>query len=170
MRLTSIAAVQAALRARVLLSGAFGASLMVAFAGCTAPVHTSAPCMPPAYTLDSPAVAPGETLRISAPAATCNPGYGKEAQVRIEVVNDRQQVVLTELAPMSDAGAFTHDLRIPGGTEPGAYGITALPDELDWCDDTGRNNRLGGTGIGIEGFAAARASCAVPRLGFQVTP
>jgi hypothetical protein len=123
----------------VLLSGAFGAGLVVTVAGYAAPVPTSVPCMPPAYTLDSPVSAPGGTLGISAPGATCNPGYGKDAVVRIELVENRQQDVLTELAPMSDAGAFTYDLRLPGGTKPGAYGITA------------------------------RASCAAPRIGFQVT-
>lgn len=168
-RRTSIAAVQAARCARVLLSGAFGAGLVLAVAGCAAPIHTSDPCMPPAYTLESPVAAPGETLGISAPGATCNPGYGKDAQVRIELVDNQQQVVSTELAPMSDDGAFTHDLRIPGGTTPGSYGITAIPDGMDWCDDTGRDNRLCVADLGVNGISAARASCAVPRIGFQVT-
>lgn len=142
--------------------------MLLAVAGCIAPIHTSTPCMPPAYTLDSPVVAPSETLGMSAPDATCNPRYGKDARVRIDLVDARQQVVLTELAPMSDAGSFAFDLRIPGGTKPGAYGITAMPNGLDWCDDTGSNNRLGGADTGIEGVAAARASCAMPRVGFRV--
>ncbi len=124
--------------------------------------------MPPAYTLDSPVVAPGGTLGISAPDATCNPGYGEDAKICIELVDDFQHVVTTELAPMSDAGSFTHGLRIPIGTKPGAYAITAMPDGVEWCDDTGRNNRLDGAAIGVNGMSTARASCAAPRVGFQV--
>ena len=157
--------------ARVLLSAACGAGLLAA-AGCTAPIHTvplhtSAPCMPPAYTLDATAVAPGQTLGISAPAATCNPSYGKDARVGIELVDDRQQVVLSTLAPMADDGSFAFDLRIPEGTTPGAYGIIAMPYGLDWCDDTGSNNRL--DGAEAPGWSAVRVSCAQPRVGFQVT-
>lgn len=70
---------------------------------------------------------------------------------------------------MSDAGTFAYALRIPDGTTPGDYGITAMPDGLDWCDDTGKNNRLDSAAIGIEGIAAVRASCAIPRVGFHIT-
>ncbi|RAX48741.1 hypothetical protein DQ353_13500 [Arthrobacter sp. AQ5-05] len=142
--------------------------MLPAVAGCTAPINTSTSCMPPACTRDSPVVAPGETLGISAPDALCNPGHGEDALVRVELVDARQQVLPTRLAPMSDAGSFAIGLRVPAGTTPGAYGIAGMPDRLDSCGDTGRNNRLGSAGTGIEGSAQARASWAMPRVGFRV--
>ena len=70
---------------------------------------------------------------------------------------------------MSDAGSFTYGLRIPDGTKPGDYGITALPNGLDWCDDTGQNNRVDSAENGFEGTAVVRASCAIPRVGLHIT-
>ena len=70
---------------------------------------------------------------------------------------------------MSDAGSFAYGLLIPEGTKPGDYGITAMPDGLDWCDDTGQNNRLDSAEKGVEGTAAVRASCGIPRVGFHIT-
>lgn len=124
--------------------------------------------MPPAYILATAVVAPGGTLRISAPAATCKPRYGEDARVRIDLVNTRREVLLTELAAMSDAGAFTHALEIPATLKPGTYGISAAPDGVDWCDDTGRNNRLENPGFGDTGLRVVRTACAVPYVEFRV--
>lgn len=155
--------------ARALLVIAVGAGALFGVSGCSAIPQSSRPCMPPEYTLDSAVIAPGGTLRISAPDATCDPRYGEDAKVRIDLVNVRQEVLLTELAPMSDAGAFTHALEIPASLEPGSYGISAAPDGVDWCDDTGRNNRLENPDFGDTGLGVLRAACGVPHVGFQVT-
>jgi hypothetical protein len=153
--------------ARALLVAA-SAAILTGVSGCSIITGSSGPCMPPAYTLDSTVIAPGGTLRISAPDAPCNPRYGEDAKVRIDLVNGHQEVEFTELAPMSDAGAFTHSLEIPASLKPGTYGISAVPDGVDWCDDTGRNNRLENPGFGDTGLGVVRSSCAVPYVGFRV--
>lgn len=158
-----------AVRPRSVLLAALGASFLFGLPGCSVMLHSPGPCMPPAYALDPAVVAPGGTLRVSAPDAACDPRYGQDAKVRIDLVNGRHEVLLSELAPMSDAGAFTHVLDIPATLKPGTYGISAAPDGVDWCDDTGHNNRLENPGIGDSGFGVARAACAVPQVGFRVT-
>ncbi|WP_411732585.1 hypothetical protein [Paeniglutamicibacter sp.] len=155
--------------ARALLVAAVGAGALLGVSGCSVILHSSRPCMPPNYTLDSLVIAPGGTLRISAPDATCDPRYGEDAKVRIDLVNGHQDVLLTELAPMSDAGAFTHTMEIPASLTPGTYGISAAPDRVDWCDDTGHNNRVENPGFGDSGLLVVRAACAVPHVDFRVT-
>lgn len=89
--------------------------------------------------------------------------------MRIDLVNGHQDVLLSELAPMSGAGAFTHTVEIPASLKPGTYGISAAPDGVDWCDDTGRNNRVENSGFKDTGLLVVRAACAVPRVEFRVT-
>ena len=105
--------------ARALCAFALCVGTLPGISGCSALPHSFGPCMPPEYTLDSTTVAPGGTLRVSTPDATCNPRYGEDAKVRIDLVNERQEVMLSELAPMSDAGAFTHALAIPASIRAG---------------------------------------------------
>lgn len=158
-----------AVRSRAVLLAALGAASLWGLSGCSVVLHPPGPCMPPAYALDAAVVAPGGTLRVSAPEATCDPRYGQDAKVRVDLVNGRREILLSELAPMSDAGAFTHVLKIPATLKPGAYGISAAPDGMDWCDDTGRNNRLENPGFGGTGLGVVPAACAVPHVGFEVT-
>ncbi|GAA1858721.1 hypothetical protein GCM10009715_02760 [Paeniglutamicibacter psychrophenolicus] len=124
--------------------------------------------MPPAYTLDSSVVAPGGTLVVSAPEATCNPRYGDQARIRIDLLDEHHEVLLSVLASMSDTGAFTHAIELPTILRPGDYGISAFPEGVDWCDDTGRNNRVENPGFGTTGLGMLRVSCAEPFVGFQV--
>ncbi len=154
---------------RGLLVATLGAGALLGLPGCSLMLHSSGPCMPPGYMLDSLVVAPGGTLRVSAPAATCNPRYGEAARVRIDLVDARQEVLLSELAPMSDDGSFSHVLDIPATLKPGTYGISAAPDSVDWCDDTGHNNRVENPGFGDSGLSAVRAACATPHVAVRVT-
>lgn len=155
--------------ARTLCAFVLCVGTLPGISGCSALSHSPGPCLPPKYTLDSTLVAPGGTLRVSAPDATCNPRYGEDAKVRIDLVNERQEVLLSEISPMSDAGAFTHTLAIPDALRPGTYDISATPDGVDWCDDTGQNNRLENPGFESTGMAVVRASCGIPYVHLRVT-
>ncbi|MFJ6415822.1 hypothetical protein [Paeniglutamicibacter sp. NPDC091659] len=147
------------------LAGA--ASLLVS--GCQPPFSGAPPCMPPEYVLDSTSLKAGESLTVSAPDATCDPRYGERAQIQIDLLDEQNEALLTELAPMGDAGSFEHTLRIPATTKPGSYSISATPYGVDWCDDTGRNNRIENLGFGQSGMAVIRVACATPYVPFRVT-
>ncbi|MEE2523453.1 hypothetical protein V1639_10300 [Pseudarthrobacter sp. J75] len=40
-----------------------------------------------------------------------------------------------------------------------------MPHNLDWCDDTGKNNRVAGSAGGLQ-----RISCAMPVKPLQIKP
>jgi hypothetical protein len=75
--------------------------------------------------------------------------------------------VLDETAPMNDAGGFTFAFDVPPGSSVGAASVTALPYNVDWCDDTGRNNRVAEPrpASGLD-----RVSCALPVQTLMITP
>ncbi|BAS11391.1 hypothetical protein AHiyo4_48130 [Arthrobacter sp. Hiyo4] len=75
------------------------------------------------------------------PDTTCGARYGTDARVQVTVKDATGAAVLEELAPMSDDGGFTFVFTLPTGVAPGKAGVTAYPYNLDWCDDTGVNNR-----------------------------
>jgi hypothetical protein len=64
--------------------------------------------------------------------------------------------VINTTAPLTDAGEFTYVFTVPAEMEVGDALVTAMPHNIDWCDDTGRNNRAEGT-VNLE-----RALCAMP--------
>lgn len=127
------------------------------------------PCPPPAYTLGSDSVAQGGTLRVSAPEATCNPSYGDKAQIEIQLLDSQHKVLETQLAPMRDTGSFDYQLALPSTLRAGTYSISAFPHDLDWCDDTGVNNRLKNSSSQNSGVVIVRASCVIPIKEFTVT-
>lgn len=131
-------------------------------------VSNSPPCNPPAYSLSAESVTAGGTLRISAPEATCNPSYGNNAQIEIQLVDSKHKVIETKLAPMTDTGSFNYQLTVPSTLRAGTYSISALPHDLDWCDDTGVNNRLKNSNIQNSGVVIVRASCITPFKEFKV--
>ena len=102
------------------------------------------PCLPPPFTLSSATVKPGGTVTVTANDSTCHPRYGQEAQIEISVMNVKMVEIFHGLGPMSDDGGFTFELALPRTVEPGEATVTARPYDLDWCDDTGGNNRLNG--------------------------
>jgi hypothetical protein len=99
------------------------------------------PCMPPAFTVIPAEVKPGDMVTVSAPDAGCDARYGQAARVRVELLNAAGTPALDELAPMTDDGGFTLVFTVPADMSPGEAGVTAYPYNLDWCDDTGVNNR-----------------------------
>ncbi|MFC8039224.1 hypothetical protein ACFUOZ_07705 [Paenarthrobacter sp. NPDC057355] len=95
-------------------------------------------------------------MTISAPEAKCDPRYGSEAQVLIVITDAAGVEVLKATAPMTDAGAFSFTVEIPTRTAAGVLAVNASPEGMDWCDDTGRNNRVALSAPELE-----KASCAV---------
>jgi hypothetical protein len=64
---------------------------------------------------------------------------------------------------MTDTGEFTFTFTVPAEIAAGEATVTAMPYNIDWCDDTGRNNRAGGT-VQFE-----LASCAMPEKPLMIT-
>jgi hypothetical protein len=99
------------------------------------------PCMPPEFSVSPGAAKPGDQVTVSAPDTTCDARYGADAQAQVTVTDAAGTSVLEELAPMSDDGAFTFAFTVPAEWAAGKAGVTAYPYGVDWCDDTGVNNR-----------------------------
>ncbi|WP_175637513.1 hypothetical protein [Sinomonas mesophila] len=130
------------------------------------------PCMPPAYTVTPDRASVGERITVSAPDATCDPRYGAGAQIEVTVVDAAGREVVRVLAPMRDAGGFSLTFEVPADTAEGRGHVSAYPYGLDWCDDTGTNNRLrraAGTTAG-RADAVVLASCAVREVPLTVGP
>ena len=125
------------------------------------------PCFPPKYSVQPTTARPGETITVSAPDATCNPNYGMDARIEVSVTDAAGTEVFKKTGPMTNDGGFTFTFKVPAGLKPGKAGVTAMPPGLDWCDDTGKNNRLSRqkTGDGI-----ARTSCVIPVVPLTIRP
>ncbi|WP_326967898.1 hypothetical protein [Arthrobacter sp. CG_A4] len=103
-------------------------------------------------------------MTVIAPDADCNPRYGDNARIQV-AVNDATNVrVIDATAPMNDAGGFTFTFEVPAQTPVGEAAVTAIPFNIDWCDDTGRNNRADGAAVTLQW-----ASCVVPMKPLTIT-
>lgn len=144
---------------------ALGMFLLLASSGCAGntPTHEP-PCLPPDYVLSPAEVSPGETVTVHAADAKCNPRYGHNAHIQITVTDAAGLEVLSTTAPMDDAGGFTYQFEVPLQMIPGKASVEAYPADVDWCDDTGRNNRL------AHPSGLARASCAARTKALTVSP
>lgn len=148
--------------------------LTVAGTGCGQPARTFGGdgCMPPSFSLSADAASPGESFTVSADDATCNPRYGDTAQIQLEVMDGSGVKIVDTLAPMNDAGGFSAVVTLPDSAVPGQGAVSAYPYNLDWCDDTGRNNRVhGAAGMGHGGEAEfQRVSCAMRTQPLTIDP
>ncbi len=140
-----------------------GAAFVTVVGGCSSFPSAEPPCFPPDYSVTPTDARPGEVVTVAAPGADCNPRYGQNAQIKVVITDVRGVEVLNASAPMTDAGAFTYSFRVPAQAAAGDAAVTAMPLNIDWCDDTGRNNRAHGT-AGLE-----RASCAEPHKPITIT-
>ncbi len=131
--------------------------------GCS-PSLGSPPCMPPEYRVNPSSAKPGEAVTVSAPDATCNPRYGSNAQIRIVFTDAMGVEVLNTTAPMTDKGGFAFTTEVPTPTAAGEVAVYAAPEGVDWCDDTGTNNRAGSGEDELE-----MASCAKPMKPLTIT-
>jgi hypothetical protein len=113
-------------------------------------------------------------VTVTANDASCHPRYGQNAQIEISVMNAQMVEIFHGLGPMSDDGGFTFELVLPVTAEPGKVTVIARPYDLDWCDETGVNNRLNGAeapeGGGDPGLALERADCINPVQPLLIEP
>jgi hypothetical protein len=108
----------------------------------------------------------GQNVVVTAPDADCDPRYGKNARIHVTVTDAAGTRVLDETAPMHDGGGFTYTFDVPPGTARGSAWVSAMPHNLDWCDDTGRNNRVAAS----PSDSLDRASCVEPVRSLTITP
>ena len=143
--------------------------MFIAAAGCacSSSGNGEPPCFPPAFSVAPSSAQPGDTVTVMAPDADCNPRYGQNARIQVTMTDAAGVDIVTATAPMNDAGGFNYSFEVPPGTAAGESAITAMPFDIDWCDDTGRNNRVKGDGAadGLE-----RVSCVLPQKPLIITP
>ncbi|MBD1544469.1 hypothetical protein G9E11_19945 [Arthrobacter sp. IA7] len=97
-------------------------------------------------------------MTVAAPDADCNPRYGANARIQIGVADSFGAKVVSTTSAMNDGGGFSYTFVVPARTAPGHATVTAVPYNVDWCDDTGRNNRVAGAAV----VQLQRASCVMP--------
>lgn len=145
-------------------------AILLAFgvSGCasTIPGNGEPPCFPPAFSVAPSSAKPGDRVTVTAPDAACNPRYGKNARIQVTMTDAAAVEVLTATAPMNDAGGFSYGFDVPAGTAAGQASVTAVPFNIDWCDDTGRNNRVAGAG---GANTLERVSCVIPTKPLTIT-
>lgn len=122
-------------------------------------------CMPPPFALSPATAHPGGSITVTADDSDCDPRYGDNAQIQLEVFDGSGAKVGEALAPMNDAGGFSATVDLPAGAVPGEGMVSTYPYNLDWCDDTGRNNRVGAAATDLE-----RASCVLPTEPLHIEP
>lgn len=156
-------------------SGAgFGTVLVVvlaslAGAGCSSPpgpAPLGSGCLPPPFSITPATAKAGGSITVTADDAGCNPRYGDNAQIQLEVYDGSGAKVLETLAPMNDGGGFSARVDLPAAAVPGQGMVAAYAYNLDWCDDTGRNNRVGALGA----QEIKRVSCVLPSEPLQIAP
>jgi hypothetical protein len=142
--------------------------LASAVSGCasTTPGNGAPPCFPPAFSVAPSSAKPGDRVTVMAPDAVCDPRYGGNARIQVTLTDAAGVEVLTATAPMHDAGGFSYAFDVPAGTAAGEAAITAMPFNIDWCDDTGRNNRVAGAGATV---TLERVSCVIPTRPLTIT-
>jgi len=136
------------------------AALLLAGTGwtaCSRSMVSQQPCLPPPFSVSAATAMPGGTVTVAAADSRCNPRYGESAQVQVTLRDSTGKEIVKELAPMSDKGGFSFELHIPAKAAPGPATVESYPYNVDWCDDTGRNNRVG---QGDPGAEIERTSCA----------
>ena len=142
--------------------------LLAGLPACSRPGPFDAPpCFPPAYTLTPERAQVGQNVSVTAPDADCVPRYGENARIHVTVTDAAGARILDATSPMNDAGGFTYSFNVPVDSAAGAATVTAMPYNIDWCDDTGRNNRADGY---VRAGELTRASCAQPVRILTITP
>ena len=142
--------------------------LASAVSGCASsiPGNGEPPCFPPACSVAPSSAKQGDRVTVLAPDADCDPRYGGNARIQVTMTDAGGGEVLTATAAMNDAGGFSYAFDVPAGTAAGEAAITAMPFNIDWCDDTGRNSRVAGAGAAV---TLERVSCVIPTRPLTIT-
>lgn len=122
------------------------------------------PCFPPSYEVSPGVAGRGDSVTVHAADADCNPRYGQNARIYVSVTDAAGHAFVSTTAAMNDAGGFAFQFDVPLQAAPGEASVEAYPFGVDWCDDTGTNNRV----RHAEGFS--RASCAARTKPLTITP
>lgn len=138
---------------------------MPVLAGCGSISLDDPPCLPPEFSASPASATVGDQVTAAADDSECNPRYGQDASIKITVTDSAGKQVIDTTAPMNDAGGFTYTFNVPANTAPGTGSIAAYPDGIDWCDDTGRNNRAQ---AGPHNFTLV--SCVMPQESITIFP
>lgn len=139
--------------------------LVASISGCSPGTGGEPPCFPPAYTLTPNQAKPGQRVTVAASDADCNPRYGNNARIQVSVADATGAEVVNTTSAMNDAGGFTYTFVVPAQTAAGDAAVTAAPYNIDWCDDTGRNNRVSGA----REVTLVRESCVLPVRPLTIT-
>ncbi|MEC5181597.1 hypothetical protein RCH07_002966 [Arthrobacter sp. CG_A4] len=108
-------------------------------------------------------------MTVTAPDSGCNPRYGVNARIQVTVTDAASAEVVNTTAPMNDAGGFTYTFEVTAQAAAGAAAVTAFPYNIDWCDDTGRNNRADSNRAAGAAVSLQRASCVMPMKPLSIT-
>ncbi|WP_312099808.1 hypothetical protein [Corynebacterium dentalis] len=138
---------------------------MPALAGCGSISRDEPPCLPPEFSASPASATVGDQVTVAADDSECNPRYGHGASIKITITDSAGNQVIDTTAPMNDAGGFTYTFNVPADTAAGGSSITAYPHGIDWCDDTGRNNRAQ-----TETHTLTLVSCVMPQESITVLP
>lgn len=111
--------------------------------------------MPPLHSVSPSTATTGETVTVQAQDAECDPHYGDSARIQVIVTDSVGKKVIDTTAPMNDAGGFSFSFEVPEDAATGKAAVEAYPHNVDWCDDTGTNNRVSEADVPL-----IRASCA----------
>lgn len=132
-----------------------GIGVIAALTGCSPSFLGAPPCMPLAYSVSPSSAKIGEMVMVQAQDSDCDPRYGENAQIQVTVTDANDKKVIDTTAPMNDAGGFTYSFKVPEQATLGVAAVEAYPHNVDWCDDTGKNNRVSDAEVPL-----VRASCA----------
>jgi hypothetical protein len=111
--------------------------------------------MPPTFSVSPSSAEIGQTVTVQAENSDCDPRYGENARIQVLVTDANGERIVDTVAPMDDAGGFTFTFDVPAQTALGKAAVEAYPHNVDWCDDTGKNNRASEAEVPL-----IRASCA----------
>lgn len=139
-----------------------------ALSGCTYLISSgdgAPPCGPPNYSVNPSSAKVGEQVTVTAADADCDPRYGEDARIQVTVTDATGARVLEVTGPMNDAGGFNYRFEVPVQTAIGEAVVTAVPYNINWCDDTGKNNRADGTARTLQ-----LTSCATPMHPLSIIP
>ncbi|GAA2143494.1 hypothetical protein GCM10009825_33900 [Arthrobacter humicola] len=143
-----------------------GALLLLApISGCSSAAGGEPPCFPPAYSLTPAEATLGDKVTVAAPDADCNPRYGMNARIQVSLTDASGAEVVKATTAMNDAGGFSYTFVVPLRAVAGDAVVTAVPYNIDWCDDTGRNNRVAASGDVLP----ERVSCVIPMQPLAIT-
>lgn len=117
--------------AAVAAAAAFGLFPLL-LAGCA----SGPQCLPASLHVNPSTVAAGQTVTLSAPAATCDLGYAPGHSYSLSIQTHGTVLKLPDVAVRTD-GSFSAVITVPVTAPKGAAEVVVTGSPFDNCDDTG---------------------------------